>query len=130
MTRGYTITEVRELITENCCHCGVLFAMDADLREQRLGDKGWFYCPNGHSQQYLGKTWQTQIKEAERRAASAEDDARVATLERDEARREARRLKRRAAGGACPHCNRNFVQLARHIHNKHPEQAHDTGGAA
>lgn len=30
-------------------------------------------------------------------------------------------IKKRVQGGACPCCNRHFVQLERHMATKHPE---------
>jgi|GEM_PF-2697621 len=47
-----------------------------------------------------------------------------ATLARlNEAETKARRAERRIHAGVCPHCNRTFVQLARHMKTKHQDAA-------
>lgn len=49
--RTLTLSTSVDLTTEECCNCGVLFAMPADLRKQLLADHSRsFYCPNGHGQ--------------------------------------------------------------------------------
>lgn len=39
-----------------CVNCGVIFAMTDDYLEMRKKDRKSFYCPNGHTQSYTGKT--------------------------------------------------------------------------
>ena len=126
--RGHTIVEEITLVTETCCNCGVLFAMTQEfIREKRdQGTSGSFYCPNGHGQHYLGKSLKDQVAEAKRRQASAEEDARVFRTERDAAKREVNAARRRAKAALCPvpGCHRQIVQLARHMHAKHPDFVH------
>lgn len=130
--RGKTITEEVTLITETCCNCGVLFAMTDEFQRQKIKDKGtssaWFYCPNGHSQHYTGKSDAQLRKEAEQRAATAQEEARIARIEADQARAAQRRTEaklkaqtRRVTNGVCPCCNRTFRQLAAHMKRMHPE---------
>ena len=47
----------------SCCSCGVIFALTADLDKRRREDHGYFYCPNGHSQHYAGKTEAQKLRE-------------------------------------------------------------------
>ena len=128
--RDITIVQEVTLVTEECCHCGVLFAFTQDFKQTKLddreSDRGWFYCPNGHSQHYLGKSLKTQLAEAKRRQASAEEDVRVLAAERDVAKRELRNARRRAQAALCPvpGCNRQIVQMSRHLHAKHPDFVH------
>jgi DNA repair exonuclease SbcCD ATPase subunit len=125
MTRGRTLTiaQAIEFRTETCCNCGVLFAMTEDFYKARQREKeaGSFYCPNGHAQHYVGKSDEQKAKEA----AAARREAELAMqAERDQrlaAERELRRHRQRAKGGACPVCNRTFVQVARHIKTQHPD---------
>lgn len=128
--RGTTLTlkTETEFVIEECCNCGVPFAMTDTHKKARLADKETFYCPNGHPQHYLGKTHDQQLKDAERKAANALEEARITAARAEQlaqaltdARRETKRLERRATAGACPCCDRTFVQLARHIKTKHPE---------
>ena len=108
-------------VTEECCRCGVLFAMTKELRDHRLSDKGEFYCPNGHQQSYVGETDAQKAKRLEARLVAEKDQRQAAERRAERARKEAARLKRRAQAAACPCCNRTFVQLARHLKTKHPE---------
>jgi 23S rRNA C2498 (ribose-2'-O)-methylase RlmM len=121
---SHTISETRFLDTLTCSNCNVLFALDSEFIATAKRDRKTFYCPNGHSQWFPGKTEKELRKEADRRAANAEEEARILAVQRDEARKELRRLKQRAEAGACPYCNRSFVQLTRHIHTKHPGEVH------
>lgn len=128
-----------ELVTETCSSCGVLFAMDKELQQARVVDKRQFYCPNGHSQHYLGKSETQKLREqldeerrqrqsAEQRVAMWQDDYKEAdaraTRERNRAngyKGHATRITKRAKAGVCPCCNRTFQQLARHMATKHPQ---------
>ena len=112
----YTVQRPITFEIEECCNCGVLFAMTAEFAKDRHRRKeaASFYCPNGHAQHYMGKTDAQKLREAEA-ALSAERDQRLA------AERELRRIGQRAKGGACPCCKRTFVQLSRHMKAKHPD---------
>lgn len=111
-----------QLVSETCINCGVEFAWPSVLREKALRDKQErpFYCPNGHRQWFTGPT---QIErdlefaraEAERlRRDAAFKAEQIKTLER-----KAKRQTKRIHAGVCPHCNRTFEQLARHMQSKH-----------
>ena len=137
--RGTTISVDVTLVTEQCCECGVLFALPQELKEQllRLTTKGSFYCPNGHGQHYTGESAEAKIKRLERerdaakQAAEAEaESARYAwrqadmeVFERKRVEREKRKLERRAAAAVCPvkDCKRTIQQMDRHLRTKHPE---------
>jgi len=54
-----------------CAQCGVVFSMPEQLEEKRRADHGEFYCPNGHSNYFPGKT--KQEKEIERLERAAHD---------------------------------------------------------
>jgi hypothetical protein len=109
---------------EECCKCGIVFAMPGYLKRRRYDEGGLFYCPNGHGQHYaksevqrLREKLDEQTREATRqaaRAASAEQAEHKTKLEIN-------RLKKRVSNGVCPCCNRTFKQLARHMECKHPE---------
>ena len=53
---NFELNEDLDFSTVECCSCGVMFAMPQVLNESRLKDKNAFFCPNGHSQVYTGKT--------------------------------------------------------------------------
>jgi hypothetical protein len=126
------------LTTETCGTCGILFAMDESFQKERLADKNWFYCPNGHQIAYAGKSEAEKLKaqldeerrqrqRAEQRVAMEADYRRQAeekaARERHRAngyKGHATRITKRAKAGVCPCCNRTFKQLAAHMANKHP----------
>jgi uncharacterized protein with PIN domain len=110
------------LVSETCIECGVEFAWPSDLRQQRMKNKKAFYCPNGHSQGWFGpnKTEQ-ELSEAKARLAAAERDAAFKAEQIKTLERKAKRQTRRIHAGVCPHCNRTFEQLARHMKAKHAD---------
>jgi len=141
-TGTFVETITTKFCIEECCNCGIAFAMTEEFKKDRLADKRSWYCPNGHCQHYLGKTDAQLRKEAEEKAAAAEENARRAMeslewekqyskrLYREKENTENRlrstkgvvtKLKKRAANGVCPCCSRTFSQLARHMANIHPE---------
>ena len=67
----------------DCCSCGIRFGVPTQLNQNRIDNKDFWYCPNGHSQHYTGKTLRTQFREA--------------ALERDVAQEEAVRLVKQVA---------------------------------
>lgn len=125
--QSFTLTEAIAFTTESCCSCGVVFAMTDEFKQARLRDRDRFYCPNGHSQSYIGKSdrelayeAKQALRKAETRLQAEVDQRKASNRELKAKERELRRLRQRAAGGACPCCNRTFVQLSRHIKNQHP----------
>lgn len=139
MTRGTLYTGTGTLVIEECCNCGVLFAMPKTVYDDCLrrssaapGATRDFYCPNGHSQHYTGKNREQELEEKLQRAqdragwaagraeqAERREQAQrgAATRARNERDRQARRVKH----GVCPCCHRTFKQLAAHMAAKHPD---------
>jgi hypothetical protein len=132
MARGDSFTIVQRLVVETCCNCGMPFAMPEEVKKRLLeeAESGSFYCPLGHGQHYLGKSLEQQLREARNEAAKERDNAVFWKFEEGKrkrevaaAKREATCLKKRAAAGVCPCCNRSFVQLTRHMTTQHPDYA-------
>jgi hypothetical protein len=129
-----TLTYTKQLVTEECCNCGVTFAMPVDLRNQLLNDPSrWFYCPNGHRQHYTGKTEAQKAAElAERYRVQrdnmtrqlAEADQRLADAKRKHAATKGQltRAVKRSEKGVCLHCNRHFVNVEKHMRGQHQDQ--------
>ena len=121
------------LTLTHCPSCGVAFAypdrLDRKFRE--YGES--FYCPSGHPQSYTKSEVQRlreQLEAAQKEANAAltreqvERDQRLAAeRERDKEKRASKRIKRRAAAGLCPCCNRSFENVKQHLATKHPEFA-------
>lgn len=131
--RNMTVTDSVVLVTEECCNCGVLFAVTESFQQQCLDNpEKWFYCPNGHQQHYTGKTDAQKAKERaaelERRLASREEDLRAERMQREAERRrhaatkgQLTKARKRADAGVCQHCNRTFANVSRHVAHMHPE---------
>lgn len=116
---------VNEFTVEECCQCGVAFAMTTYFHERALEERTNFFCPNGHPQRYVGKSeaemLREQLKAAREGAAFAE---RQAELERNRTRAvkgHLTRARKRAAAGTCPCCKRTFKALSEHMRKQHPE---------
>jgi DNA repair exonuclease SbcCD ATPase subunit len=128
-----------KLITETCSGCGILYAMPEEFQKERLADKRAFYCPNGHQQNYTGKSETQKLREQldeERRQRQhaqqqIEYEAQLRRQESERADRErnrangykghATRITKRAKAGVCPCCNRSFENLRRHMASRHPQ---------
>lgn len=117
-------------LTRTCCGvCGIQFAMptDYDQRQRRLGPKGQFHCPNGHSLAYMGKTEADLLREDLDQTRDSLAWVRQ-ELAQTEAQRRAQkglvtRLKNRAKAGMCPHCRRTFQNYARHMEKQHGDES-------
>lgn len=116
-----TLTGSATLITETCYSCGVLFAMTEDFRAHRLRTRDDFYCPNGHSQRYVGPTAEEKLKEAEARELALQDQLDASVRDAETTRQALLRDRERFANGVCPCCNRSFDNVRRHMATKHPE---------
>lgn len=113
------------------CWCGIQHAVPDSLRnlQRRQKDKGQvitaIFCPLGHEHVPKGESDKARL-ERELSAERARHDQTRAELRETERRRRAEkgaktRLKKRAAVGVCPCCNRTFHQLARHMAAMHPD---------
>lgn len=118
------------------CSCGGVYAITEAFRESaRQHGRKWLcpYCRGEWSfgqseadrQAALRKNAEAQL--ARERAAFDQERAKlkeaIATKESQRRAEKAAktRLKKRAAAGVCPCCNRTVRQLAAHMATKHPE---------
>lgn len=115
-----------------CCRCRMDFwvtdAFNATLRQTEQT----FFCPAGHPQHFpLGESETDKLRRERDRLkqdqAWYEDRLRAEKASRELADRRAAaargqvtKLKKRAAAGVCPCCNRTFTDLHRHMNTKHP----------
>jgi hypothetical protein len=132
MTRGITINQELTLVTEACCNCGIVFAMPSSFHRQLLdspGPKGkQFYCPNGHSQHYVGTSDAEKLKQARETAEFWKTRHRATKDQLDASERSKRaikghltRTKKRIGKGVCPCCDRFFENVHNHMATEHPE---------
>ena len=117
-----------------CTHegCGVHFALADDFIAARRADRRTFWCPNGHTRWYPGKTEAQEQKaradRLQRQLEQRDEDIRFEQRRLDQERRahaatkgKLTKTKNRTANGVCPCCNRHFVNLERHMSNQHPD---------
>lgn len=123
--RGATMIGQTTLVVEECCTCGLMFAMTSDFKTWRQKKHDSFYCPAGHPQFYVGKTDEQKLREelaaAERNRSYWRDRAESADRSRVALRGVVTRTKNRIAKGLCPCCSRRFADLASHMDSEHPE---------
>ena len=132
---GATVYQIRTATSEESCSCyscGVEFS--SPVISKRRNDGRAFWCPNGHQQSY-SETEASKLKkqldaerlkreQAEREKEWAQAEARTARTQETKAKNKLKKVETRVNAGTCPHCNRTFSQLARHMHSKHPECVH------
>jgi hypothetical protein len=122
------------LVAEECCACGMVFALPHTIQLRLKKSHDTFYCPAGHGQHYIGETDEERLaKEVERYKRLWKDEERYASTvvaERNAAQRSLKatkaahtRTKNRIANGVCPCCHRSFANMQRHMQTKHPQYA-------
>lgn len=116
-------------LTNLQCWCGMAFAVPDTLyrsvREERSGDIRAVHCPVGHS-----NVWKkSEVQILRDKLATKESELEFARAAKDAAERRERsakgkvtRLTRRINNGVCPHCNRHFQNVERHMASKHPQE--------
>ncbi len=121
------------LTSIDCGECGGSYAINERYRQQ-CADHGrawtcpycrcsWGYSGNGALQKAQKELEAERARKqaALERANQAEEAKRIAEAMEQRHKAELSRLKKRAAAGVCPCCNRTFKQLAAHMKNKHPD---------
>lgn len=126
---------------QTCANCGVAFGLETGYDDERRKDHKTFYCPNGHTQWYPGKTEKEKLEEQleaaqslaqreARRRARAEQECEAAQRQTRAYKGHITRLKRRVAKGKCPCCRALFPDVAAHVATAHPGYAQsDISGA-
>lgn len=130
---GYTAT----LIALDCGTCGIPFGMPENLYAEAKRDGRWFYCPNGDTIHFYQTENQKLREELDREKRLRSNRETLLTQTRDQlqaaenSRRALKgvvtRTKRRGAASLCPveGCKRSFVDVRRHLENKHPGYVED-----
>jgi hypothetical protein len=124
------------LETTFCTHCGLPFAMPAEMLKVLRRDGNTFYCPNGHAMSWRGITeadrLRKMLEEANRSKTRLASDCNLAWRMQSEAeealkkeKAAAKRVNTRIHAGVCPCCNRTFQNLQRHMATKHKEDKED-----
>ncbi len=131
MARGDTLTYSAQLVTEECCNCGITFAMPEDYKDRlrRETTKATFYCPTGHPQHYVGESDAQKLREAADEAAKLRaENGQLAAANRTLTKGVLDRAKKlnsarqRAKAGMCLHCRRHFANVKAHVSKQHPNK--------
>jgi len=107
------------------------FGVTDDFFNRKQDNGSEFFCPNGHGQVY--KT--SNLMKVERELKREREKLKREQIEREHAqglfeaernshrttRGHVTRIKNRVSAGLCPCCNRNFVNLHRHMKGQHPD---------
>lgn len=130
-----TLQYIQTYTIFHCDHdgCGIAFGLDDSFVKSRRNDRKTWYCPNGHSRWFPGKT------EAQEERDRANQLEKIVRAREEDIRIEQRRLmaerrahsatkgkltktKNRAAHAMCPveGCRRSFANVAKHIAGQHP----------
>ena len=116
-------------ITTTCFDCGVAIAMPYSFMAQRRRDLRNFFCLNGHMQCYIESEADKVRKELSAKQLELDRQKREADWQRqlrekaDKDRKKVERKLKRVEKGVCPHCNRSFENIRRHMESKHSESA-------
>lgn len=123
------MTYMETLVTTHCW-CGIALAIPSNLHRIANDEGKKVYCPLGHTFVY-GNSYREQLAEAERTIAEEKRRAKATKdlllhEERSHAATKGHLTKaknqvQRVEHGVCPHCNRTFQNLARHMQSKHEE---------
>lgn len=138
MTETVTIRNAQFEVCD-CKLCGVVYAMPKAMRDWDRKVGGYKCCPNGHrwgwnkdeSEDDKIRRERDQLKQEQARlldnlnaSERNRQRAEIVAIEAQVSERKAKKtlvsLKKRAAAGVCPCCNRTFSALAQHIAIKHP----------
>lgn len=126
-TVNFTYETTITMVTEQCCSCGVVFGITADLqRVLKNNNQKTFYCPNGHPMLYRESAEVKLRKEAERKLEEAQQklaDAEIKLAKCAEENKETpAKLIEDIKTNICPFCSHFYKHLSAHIKNKHPEK--------
>lgn len=120
-----------ETLETTQCWCGIHLAVPSNLLRTARENHRSIYCPLGHTFVFAeseADKLRKQLEKAEslaaRRLAQLDGaQATTRTLERRVAAQkgELTKAKKRAANGVCLCCNRQFVDVLKHMRSKHPE---------
>jgi len=109
---------------QNCCNCGVAFAVPESFDRKRREDGKSFHCPNGHPQSYTTTEpmrLRKQLEDANRLLEQANNREAVTLARLAAEEKKNRSLAKRLSAGVCPvaGCKRHFTDLKRHVATQH-----------
>ena len=116
------ITLQQMIVFHLCCTCGIPIAMTESQQRQYNENGMTITCVLGHGtvrRESDNLRLQRELRETQDKLASAETRQRTAMLTLDAEIKKRQRLERRVKAGVCPHCQRTFQNVARHMKSQH-----------
>jgi len=113
-------------VVKQCGNCAVWHTVPEIVYNSYRAEGGFWHCPNGHARGF--RKGQDEIEQEKIRAerdrlkqesARLADEILAQQKRADEAEKKVLQIKRRAAAGVCPCCNRTFLNVQRHMKTKH-----------
>lgn len=119
----FTVQETIE--TLECASCAMTFGVPDRFVADRRNDHKSFFCPAGHSNSYSGESDEEKMRRerdnARQQLAMVEEEKLDALRAVERAKAETKKLKKRAASGTCPCCQRSFSNMMEHMKKQHPK---------
>jgi DNA-directed RNA polymerase subunit RPC12/RpoP len=126
------ITVVETIVPQRCGECGLLFGMEKEYRDRKIQEHGGFFCPNGHSREFIRETeaerLRKQLAQTEQCLSFARADTQRARERANHTENRLRstkgvvtRMKRKIVAGRCVCCSRQFKDLESHMKDRHPK---------
>lgn len=116
----------RHVITQ-CGTCAVWHTVPEIVYECHRREGGFHSCPNGHQRGWDKGTDAIERENTRRERDLLKQNEACLLEEIDQANKRAAnaekkvvQIKKRAAAGLCPCCNRSFQNVQRHMKTKHP----------
>jgi septal ring factor EnvC (AmiA/AmiB activator) len=120
-----------------CSSCGILYFFPEKWCDKAADEKTSWQCPNGHGQKFRTSEKEELRQERDRlkqRVAEKDDEIAEQRRMREETERSlvatkghVTRVKKRAAAGTCPCCQRTFSNMAEHMKRQHPKFVEESG---
>jgi len=117
-----TTMDYTETLTVTSCWCGIRLAIPDNLYAYATRHKNKaVFCPLGHEFVFDNTTEEKLRRALDREAATRArlDQAEASLSAQKAATTRVRNKLKRVEAGVCPHCNRSFQNLARHMESKH-----------
>jgi len=111
-----------EFVVVRCFKCDIPFWVPETWDKERLAKRDTWFCPNGHQQHYVGETEADRLRKMLAAANTRNTDLTTRVQQEAEAKAKLERKLKRVQRGVCPHCNRSFQNLARHMCSKHGDE--------
>lgn len=115
-------------VVEQCGTCAIRHTVPEIVYDTYAREGGFWHCPNGHQRGFRKGSDEIERENTRRErdrlkqdAARMEEEIRAQRERADKAEAATKRLKKRAAAGTCPCCQRTFSNMSRHMQTKHPE---------